>query len=285
MGRFNIAPSIDFKSETPFDYVPPRKGQKIQVPKVTVDPTFNPFEQGQKSQGRTIVPSGETPAGDWEKLYEGLEDIKPDDSGEQALIIPSDDSPSPVSQTVNNAYLQIEKKFILTNVKSGVMLVHQYRADYRIQYERIVASAGNSKPNAQALLFSKTVQLTAEEDHIFASLKDELPSLGFVFEDFGPGAYLFSALPVDFPESQLEDFLHGIIDSFSFQEKGIEVNFRDEIAKRIAKKTAVKAGVILKNEEMENLINTLFSTSMPEIDPDGKPVVRILLSEELDRFF
>ncbi len=285
LGRFNIAPSIDFKSTTPFDYVPPRKGDKIQVPKVTVDPTFNPFEQGQKSSGGTAVPPGRPSAAGWENLYQGLEDLNPPepDAGEQNLIIPSDDAPAGVSQGNGNHYLQVDNQYILANVKSGLMLVHQYRADYRIQYEKIIDSAQTT--NAQTLLFSKTVQLTPEEDHIFASLKDDLLSLGFVFENFGPGAYLFSALPLDFPEGQLEDFLHRIIDAYSFQEKGVEINFRDEIAKNMAKKTAIKGGVKMKNEEMESLINSLFSTRMPEIDPDGKPIVRILLSEELARFF
>jgi DNA mismatch repair protein MutL len=290
LGRFNIAPALDFKSETPFDYAPPNKGQAIQIPKVSVDPTFNPFEQGKNKNTASSYDTSFTKKDiphNWEKLYEGLENIEAVRSGEQTshLIIPAEDPKDPATSQGSDTFIQIHLKYILTAVKSGMMIVDQHRAHYRIRYEEVVSSMEQSKASSQTLMFSTSIQLTPEENTIFQTIRKPLTDLGFVFEDFGPGAYQFTALPTGLQESKLETLIHQMINTISFQEKELEMDFHKELAKSLTKYTALKTGKKLEQEEMENLINQLFSTSMPEIDPDGNPVLRVLSADDLKALF
>ena len=287
LGRFNIAPAIDFDTKEPFDYSPPVKGQPVAVPKVTVDPSFNPFEKGGK--GKPVSAGGfrsgkQSPAG-WENIYAGLEKVSPGNENPvqpDAVLIPSADE-NGFSSGGNIQYMQVHSKYILTGVKSGLMFISQHRAHYRIRYDELMKKMENSGISSQQLLFEVSVQLTQDEDTVFKTLLAPLAKMGFEIRNFGPRSYLFSALPVELPESSVEEVIHQLIDDASFMSG--DTNIFQVIAKTLAKNTAIKSGKKLEKEEMENLVNDLFSSSMPEIDPDGKPIIRLLSLKDLDGMF
>ena len=279
IGKFCEIPSIDFdtvgKPEIPvFD--PSR--DNVQAPKVTYNPAYNPFDHPSSSSLR--APSS------WETLYEGLTPAAPDaiETSFLSSDLPSDRSP---------VHYQYKGQYIMTAVKSGLMVIDQHRADIRILFERY-ASAGSAEGGAasQRLLFPETMQLSPSDSVTMEQILPELSSLGFDLSPLGGGTYAVNGIPAGLEGVEsialIRQILVDVADHDAMTGSAsqvIDLTVSQSLHLSLARAAAIPYGQVLSNEEMENIVNSLFSCSNVNYTPDGKPILVILPQTDIDGLF
>ena len=279
IGKFCEIPSIDFdtvgKPEIPvFD--PSR--DNVQAPKVTYNPAYNPFDHPSSSSHR--APSS------WETLYEGLTPAAPDatETSFFSSNLPSDRSP---------VHYQYKGQYIMTAVKSGLMVIDQHRADIRILFERY-ASAGSAEGGAasQRLLFPETMQLSPSDCVTMEQILPELSSLGFDLSPLGGGTFAVNGIPAGLEGVESIALIQQILVDVTEHDamtgaasQAIDLTVSQSLHLSLARAAAIPYGQVLSNEEMENIVNSLFSCSNVNYTPDGKPILVILPQTDIDGLF
>ena len=279
IGKFCEIPSIDFdtvgKPEIPvFD--PSR--DNVQAPKVTYNPAYNPFDHPSSSSHR--APSS------WETLYEGLTPAAPDaiETSFLSSDLPSDRSP---------VHYQYKGQYIMTAVKSGLMVIDQHRADIRILFERY-ASAGSAEGGAasQRLLFPETMQLSPSDSVTMEQILPELSSLGFDLSPLGGGTFAVNGIPAGLEGVESIALIQQILVDVAEHDamtgsasQAIDLTLSQSLHLSLARAAAIPYGQVLSNEEMENIVNSLFSCSNVNYTPDGKPILVILPQTDIDGLF
>ena len=279
IGKFCEIPSIDFdtvgKPEIPvFD--PSR--DNVQAPKVTYNPAYNPFDHPSSSSHR--APSS------WETLYEGLTPAAPDaiETSFLSSDLPSDRSP---------VHYQYKGQYIMTAVKSGLMVIDQHRADIRILFERY-ASAGSAEGGAasQRLLFPETMQLSPSDSVTMEQILPELSSLGFDLSPLGGGTFAVNGIPAGLEGVESIALIQQILVDVAEHDamtgsasQAIDLTVSQSLHLSLARAAAIPYGQVLSNDEMENIVNSLFSCSNVNYTPDGKPILVILPQTDIDGLF
>jgi DNA mismatch repair protein MutL len=183
------------------------------------------------------------------------------------------------------AIWQVHNKYIVSQIKSGLMIVDQHAAHERVLYERVLANFENSLPPVQQLLFPQTVELTASDYSLAKELLQHLTRLGFDMKLFGKNTVVIEGIPSDVRVGSEKKILQDLLDEYRINEHAVTPDVRDNIAKSFACKAAIKAGDKLLQSEMISLIDHLFAASIPYVCPHGRPVVLKISIEELDRRF
>ncbi|MEX1138626.1 MAG: DNA mismatch repair endonuclease MutL [Bacteroidota bacterium] len=183
------------------------------------------------------------------------------------------------------AIWQVHNKYILSQIKTGIMIVDQHVAHERILYERVLANFENNLPSSQQLLFPQTVELTPGDYSLAQDLLPHLETLGFAVKPFGKSTMVIEGIPADVRVGSERKILQELLDEFRNNEHQATMDARDNLAKSFACKAAVKAGDRLTPQEMISLIDQLFLTTMPYVCPHGRPVVIKISIDELDKRF
>jgi DNA mismatch repair protein MutL len=189
-----------------------------------------------------------------------------------------------VEQEVKRTY-QIHKKYIVSPIKSGMVIINQKRAHERVLYEEFLTSMTVNQASSQQLLFPLELYFSSNEIKLITELQLPLENLGFIFDEIKDDFILVSGLPVTISESKasivlddlLTDLQNGIPDS-SFSQN-------DTIAKSMAKSLAVRTGTYLTEKEQENLVHNLFACREPNMSPFQKPTFITMSVEDLDKKF
>jgi DNA mismatch repair protein MutL len=180
---------------------------------------------------------------------------------------------------------QIQNKYIVSQVRTGLVIVDQHVAHERILYERVLANFDDSLPATQQLLFPETLELSPVDYALVVELEDPLKQLGFDIRLFGKNTVIIEGLPADVKVGNEKRILQDVLEDYKKNTEGTTVEVRDKLAKSYACKAAIKAGDPLNHEEMKVLIEQLFLTRMPYVCPHGRPVVIRIPIDELDRRF
>ena len=300
LGKFNAVPSIDFDTEgmpdIPAFESSPYAG--IQPPKTTYNPDYNPFNTS------AVPPSSYSskPSRDWEQLYEGLEHHSsaqhiqksyPDD-GDYFTAVSME---QPVTPTLYNhseeaamgekssQHYQFKGRFILTSVKSGLMIIDQQRAHIRILYDQYLEQITRRQGASQGMLFPDIVQFPVSEVPVLQEIMEDLSYLGFELTDLGGGSYAINGIPSGIeglnPVELIQSMVH------TAMEKGgkVKEEVQSNLALTLAKAAAIVPGQVLTNEEMNGLVDGLFAVATPNYTPDGKTVLSVLQEDELEKLF
>lgn len=292
LGQFNVAPVLDFDRDSNLDTPYHYKDLEGATPTIQVDGSFNPFSDDKVNKHYSSGSSYRKPeaTASWESLYVGLKQEGEFISGNTDFSFESEEvtgslfNEEEVEQTVNNAY-QIHKKYIVSPIKSGMVIVDQQRAHQRVLYEQFLTNMTVNQASSQQLLFPLDLFFSAAEMELIQDLKLSLVNTGFVFEETSIDHVVISGIPVNVTESEvslvleqlLSDLQDGIPDS-SFSQN-------DTIAKSMAKSLAVKTGTALTLKEQENLVNGLFACKDPNVSPFQKPTFITMRVEDLDKKF
>ncbi len=245
---------------------------------------------------------------EWEPLFEGLEhnssgqsDIQPEEESGPSYAEPAGWEEAPQVENVSPMVAEEEKdrlplensmrhyqykaSFILTSVKSGLMIINQQRAHVRILFDRYMAQIENRKNASQRMLFPDMVHFSPSEVPVLEEFMDDLNALGFELSSLGGGTYAINGIPAGIeglnPEKLVTDMVHTAI------EKGCKVKeeVQSMLALSLAKAAAIVPGQILTDEEMNRLVDDLFAVSTPNYTPDGKTVLAVLKEEDLEKMF
>ena len=181
--------------------------------------------------------------------------------------------------------IQLHNKYILSQIKSGLMIIDQHAAHERILYEKALKRFEANMPFSQQLLFPKTLDLDPARFEILKEINPYLMKLGFAVKFFGRNAIVIEGVPEDIKKGSEEKVLIGLIEEYTINLSEKKLEERENIAKSYSCKTAIKTGDYLNEKEMRLLIDQLFATSMPYVCPHGRPIVVKISLDEFDRRF
>jgi DNA mismatch repair protein MutL len=288
LGRFNISPSIDFDQETGFSsMISLKKPEDIVPPTINFNPDFNPFGQSNNMPREYAYQSSAEykPAvsKNWGSLYE----IVKHQPQEQAALELDPEGEDEQLAPVQKQLMQVHNKYILSQIKSGIMVIDQQAAHERILYERFLLHLEDRKGASQQSLFPQTVTLSPNDFELAKSLLDDIKSLGFEVREFGKNTLVIEGIPVDlgsnnFNETQLFEHL---IEGFKNSQQELKLDKRDALARSMARNSSIKSGVSLAQEEMNTLIEQLFACKTPNFSISGKPVIQTIGLTEIDKKF
>lgn len=282
IGRFCEIPSIDFDTEGKPEIPVFGDHDNVAQPQLQYNPTYNPFKQ---PASRKI-----TDVSGWESLYEGL--------GNKCQAVQQDffdisaadgDMPAVEEENVNiieeksPAHYQYKATYIMTAVKSGLMIIDQHRADVRIRYERYLSQLQSQTSNTQRVLFPEVAQFAPSESVVLQRVLPELEGVGFELSDLGGNSYAINGIPAGLEGLNPVTLIMNIVND-AIEKTGDTIDdVRKTLAHSLAKNAAIPYGQLLTNTEMENIVNELFACSNVNYTPDGKAILCILPQRDIEQ--
>lgn len=209
----------------------------------------------------------------------------PFENGEKEEVLHSKQDETK-SEAIETPFIfQLHNKYILSQIKTGLMIVDQHVAHERILYEKALNKFETDIPFSQQLLFSRSTQLDPGRYALVKELYPFLNKLGFQLKMMAKNKIVIEGVPDDVKKGSEEKVLMEIVEEYSVNEREKDLELKDNIAKSFSCKTAIKAGDILTEREMRLMIDQLFATSMPYVCPHGRPIVVKISLDEFDRRF
>jgi len=277
IGKHALTPTIDFNVDPSIEAAfSQRPSTSLKQPEVQVNPDYNPFKSNQEiSRGfKTHDRPGQS---EWEALFETIKN--PDE------IQPVPDKTESINDLVPESdagFFQVRQTYLVCNVRTGLLLIHQQRAHERILYEFFVNQLQNHQHISQQQLFPEHLHFSPEDANILRQLDAELKNLGFILEPLGANTFVVNGTPpnVNEPLSLLER----IVENHKKEASSLNYDQNAMLAKSMAMSMDVKAGYKLSIKEMSELFNNLFSCQVSSVSPSGKKIFCIINSEELEGF-
>lgn len=282
LGQFNIAPVLDFERDAALDTPYHFKDKETETPVIQVRSDFNPFKEENK---KSFSYKKDSPKS-WESLYVGVK--------EEVAVYPTEFEPKQTDslfQSEENREenlvktYQIHRKYIVSPIKSGIVIIHQQRAHERVLYEEFLKNITLSHSLSQKLLFPLELNYSQYETALLKELQPTLEQIGFEFDKIGKDEVILLGLPVNVTEKEAKQVLEQLI--FDLKEGIPENGFsqNDSIAKSVAKSLAVKTGMLLTEKEQSNIVDALFACKEPDVSPFGNTTFITMNLEELDKKF
>lgn len=311
LGRFSAVPQIDFDTIDAPEIPAFNNHTVVTAPEDGVDPTYNPFKPQSKSSaggGSSYHPQSagnfggysSNPLPDWEKLYQNFEkgkqegiasiteqdvedsfsdigEVEPVNNGVQAEIITPDMSSA--------MCMQMKGRYILSPIKSGLMIVDQHRAHVRVLFEQYIKQLDATTISSQHVLFPEVLQLTTSQNIILKELEPEMEKIGFNLAQLSGNDWSINAVPAGMENVNIKDTILQVIDEVSIGGTSITTKVYESIALRVAKSAAIPYGKTMLQEEMDTLLSKLLCLPNPNYTPDGKTIISVLSNDQLEKMF
>lgn len=291
LGQFSVAPVLDFEKDSSFD-TPYEYSKKSPVaPTIEVDKDFNPFKKEGNSGGRTFTKFRDRSA-QWESLYVGLKDsydsissavdatqIEFESEEVTGRLFDSQDTDS------GQYSVQLQQKYILSPIKSGLMVIHQNRAHQRILYEEFLQNITVKEAVSQQLLFPLELEFSKPDIEVLEQVKEPLENTGFQFDTPSEEKITITGVPVGLKDGQAEAVLEQLVSDINNELPDASFSLNDLLAKSMARSMAVKTGTALNKAEREHIVNRLFACKEPSVSPDNSTVLITLDVTDLDKQF
>ncbi len=300
LGQFNVAPVLDFNRDasmdTPYEY----KEKVVQPPVIEVDRAFNPFKEektGASTSSKNYSSFKKESTGSWEGLYAGLESEMPSSSASEknsdfsSVEFESTEVTSSFFETEkkkieHQSIYQLQKKYIVTTIKSGLVIVNQNRAHQRVLYEELLRSITMASSSvSQQLLFPLTLSFSKKEVALLETVKEQLENAGFVFADLTLGEVQITGIPAVATEKEVSVLLEQLLSDLENEVPDSGFSQTDLLAKSMSKSIAIRTGVELTPEQQQYMVNSLFACTEPTITPDNKPTFITFTVDEIDKKF
>lgn len=288
LGRYNITPSLDFDQDNTIENLVSLKPlNEIVAPVILFNPDFNPFDDDGKSKYEIRNNSGyrnsPIPA-NWDTLYEiSKKDIPVQHQMHQDKKIAVDEQE--INKPSERQLFQIHNRYILSQIKSGFMLVNQQTAHERILYERFLQQLQNHSGVSQQSLFPQSVTLNSGDFELLKELLSDIRGLGFDIREFGKNTVVVDGIPADIKSSEEHELLEKLLEEYKNNQSVLKLDKRDSLARSLARNAAVKTGTKISLEEMNVLVDQLFACQLPNVALNGKTVITTFtLNELLERF-
>jgi DNA mismatch repair protein MutL len=276
VGVFNEVPTIDFDVNSKPDIPVFEKNGDVMLPKANYNPAYNPFQTG-KTTGNKSTES-------WEELYQAANiqsrinsDIFDVDSDKAEKENPLADKSS--------VHFQYKGQYIVTSIRSGLMIIDQHRAHIRVLYEEYISCLKGKKTVSQRMLFPEAVQLNACDIALLDMIIEEMTLLGFELTPLGSFNYAINSVPSGLeginPSSLVNDMIADAVQSGTT----VKDEINHTLSLSMARKAAIPYGQLLSNEEMDDLIERLFKCENVNHTPDGKKVYTLLSENEIEHIF
>ncbi|MCF2489483.1 DNA mismatch repair endonuclease MutL [Dyadobacter sp. CY347] len=299
VGVYNLSQSIDFDDNINF-LNPTSSDQNHNLIPRTVMPDW--AAQSKKSEGG----QSRSNLTNWNKLFEGLQNTEDRNRELAAFEInattvsrPSfQEQPKTIASKINRmasevisapesdaVLFQLHNRYILSQVKDGIMLIDQKAAYERILYERYRKMLTNRNGACQQLLFPKTIRLTHSDMQLVNETKKEIRSLGFEFDEFGSNELIIRGIPADLPEESEQDLFEELIEQLKQSYSDLKLNKPESLSRSLARRFSVRYAVKLSFVEIHTLIDQLFASTDPNRTPSGEAIIVLLTMDKLTSIF
>jgi DNA mismatch repair protein MutL len=228
----------------------------------------------------------------WQKMFDGNEESK---------LLPKQENLPPIhalrfesalnqpqlpTDTVEEKTLfQLHGRYIVKQVKSGMMIVDQQAAHERILFEKYIDQIKNKSAQSQQSLFPQTVSFQPSDFALVLEMTQEINALGFRFEIFGKNAVVINGIPSHIGAGREKELFEGLIEQFKINQSELALPIKENLARALAKRASIKIGQRLVKEEMNALLDSLFACQTPNYTPDGKPTFFIFELSKIENYF
>ncbi len=288
LGKYSGVPTIDFDQEDK-PYIPTMMFGKDakSVPSPTpVMTDYNPFKAASygESFGKSSASNKSSAPNEWESLYTGV--------GKSIEKHPTEDLDLPLWSKEENEtpdltapHFQYKGRYIVLPVLSGLMLVDQHRAHVCVLYEQYMESMFLQKGISQGMLFPEIIQFSKQEEMTLDNIMDDLEYIGFELTNLGGGSYSITGIPSGIDGVNPVTLLHDLVSAALETGSSIKDKIHKAIALTMAKNAAIVYGQVLSDDEINVLLEQLFSLSNSRYTPNGRLVYSIIENSVIDRPF
>jgi DNA mismatch repair protein MutL len=295
LGKFNAVPSIDFDTADAPDIPIFDPTRVTSVPKVNINPNYNPFQARSVSEAAGERSRTAKPTFDWEKLYSGFEKEKQIDSGVHSRLLSdpiaersrSTTSLFGASKTDTDIlapeHYQYKQKFIFTSVKSGLMIIDQHRAHVRILFDKYLEQIQNKKGVSQRVLFPEIMELSVAEAAALPSIMDDLEALGFEISSLGNNSFAIQGIPSELENPDAPLLIRSMINKSIETGSDVKSDIQEAIALPLARLTAIPYGKSLSAEEMLLIVSQLFCCTSSNYTPNGQKIIDVFSDDEIEK--
>jgi len=288
LGKFNEVPTIDFDTTDAVD-IPIYSGSgNAPRPQVNVNPAYNPFKTSGGGSGSTGY---NRPQFNWEELYKGFEkesetraaDNITTDNLRSGLFQSKDEEIS--SNESSSVHYQYKNRYILTSVKSGLMMIDQRRAHVRILFDRFIGNIRQKKGISQRILFPEIIEFSASESAMVPYLLEDIEAVGFDLSNLGNNSYAINGIPSELENINSSELIHNMVSKSIETGSDIKDEIQESIALSMAYAAAIPYGKTLTQEEITDIVNRLFASTSHLYTPDGKLIISVINDTELEKRF
>ena len=283
LGRFNVAPSMDFTDENVLEIPVFNPTTPVASPQIEYDRSYTPFQDTPRtSSSRNYAPDR------WEDLYASLKKTTSTAVNQvQEVVQPLFDEPKsePTTEPVEKdtaVYFQYRGKYIFTTVRSGLMMIDQNRASLRIAYDRFMKQIKQHSVVVQGLLFPEILQVPVGKSVVFSEHLSEMATVGFDIESMGGGRFAVNGVPAGTEKQDILLLVQEVYELFINNAGTALDKIYHQVALTLARSNLLPNGQTLNNEEMKKLVDDLFLCEIPNYTPDGKLVLTIIGNEKIE---
>ena len=297
LGRFSEVPSIDFDTQDA-PSIPAYSGHvEVHRPEIEVDPGYNPFKSQHDSVGsKPRQHSSAQSLSNWDELFANFERKKREGldqasaGGQETDVLQPAIEDEPVNPVLplgdlQSVYLQLKGRYILSPVKSGLMIIDQHQAHVRILFDRYISRVHDGKMSSQTVLFPGVLHLSAAQNVTLQGLMPEMEKMGFSLSALSGNDWAVNAVPSGLDGVDTAALLNQIIDSVENGGIPLKKRILDHLALTVARSAAIPVGRTLMQEEMEMLVADLLKLPEPNYTPDGKTIINVVPMEQITKMF
>ncbi len=286
----NIHPTkteINFEVEHSLNLMPPPKDYDVKPPSIKINPDFNPFDDKNKRSYSPPKPTeGEQRnSQNWEKIFEETKASSFTITPEEKQQSFDNELDTTVSNSLNYSFFQLQNRYIVTSIKSGLIIIDQQNAHERILYEQFIETIENHNGISQQQLFPQTIVFSPSDSELLKELKNEMALLGFDVNEFGLNTFIVNGIPANMVDENIKHVVEGMLENFKKNLISLKVDKKINLALSMARNMAIKPGKMLMQEEIQNLIDKLFACKLPYQSPSGKKILISITLDELTEKF
>jgi DNA mismatch repair protein MutL len=279
IGSHNLTPAIDFNADV--NFISKLNNANSQSKQVYFEERFSTALHRSNTEN-------------WEKLYEAPE-VKPavikqqdviETPGVQTLRFESAiNQSSPATASEEKALFQLHARYIVKQVRSGMMIIDQQAAHERILFEKFLNQLKNKSAQSQQSLFPQAITFSAADFALALEMQQEIEALGFRFDVFGKNTLVVNGVPANVQTGNEKELFEGLIEQFKVNQSELALPLQENLARALARRASIKTGQPLVREEMQALVDSLFACSTSNYSPEGKPTFFIFELNKIETYF
>ena len=292
LGQYSVTPTLDFENEISFMQAPSpsiEKQEEDMYMETMQSRASSPQTQSEKSSSANFnnyqKPDKLETSNlrNWQKLYEGLDEEfvanknedNAEDTDNESVTIASrwentsaiDDTNKTFSNESKDPY-QLHNIYIISQVRSGFLLIDQQAAHERVLYEKFLQQLEDKRLTTQTELFPKTITLPPNDAELIKGILEEINHLGFDIQEFGQNTFVLHGKPAELKDWNEKDIIETLLDQYK-QNLDLHLDTNENVARSMARSAALKKGKKLTVYEMRELIDQLFACELPYKSPSG----------------
>ncbi len=272
IGSHNLTPAIDFMADV--NIISKLSQAAAQSKDVYFEERFSTSLRGANLDN-------------WEKLYDQSKYFGNSPPDPHVLRFENNVHQLPGDRLLDEekVLVQLHNCYILSQVKSGMMVVNQQLAHERILYEKFLHQLKNKSAESQQSLFPQAITLSAADFALVLEMEQEIAALGFRFEEFGKNTLVINGIPANLSAGGGKELFEGLVEQFKINQSELSVPLNENLARSLAKRAGIKSGQKLIKEEMQAIMDSLFTCSTSNYSPDGMATFFIFELSKIESYF